>query len=743
MEIVEEIRQDREKGAKRLESEYKSGLMALARRFCPNESDAEELVNATFATVIENIDSYLEQSAFFGWMCQILTSHHSKNYRRKSNQEIVYPGVLPDVIDEKAQEEIYDHLDATLLRKAIDELPKEQRDAIALHYFMDMSVVQIAKYLAVPNGTVMSRLHYARKALAAKLGAKAENMAKKPGGKAILLALLLCGITALGAAVWNIAVSGESQPPADAGLSLVASPLSSSATAEASRHATSDRRQAETCAATPSAADCYRPSATETFSLTTQGETMDITTTAKTVAAIASASLAFSAAADLPRLDSSQFDYKYEMLKSPTAEDINGGGAVDFTGSNTWLTVGSGANIGTISIDASSNGKYLISNQPVGTAGDGWRSLAASSTDGYTIEARVKVTECTGANGAICLEAGPSDSKVYARLNFYTDKIVWNGTTLTNLDATAWHTYRIARAGGTAVHSVFVDGVLVAGNLGTGFTYNNSTLYRCLLGSPGTGWTGKAQVAYLRFHKGAYAPLDPDDKTRCKASTDFPHQYEMTVNDARFAASENAKTSGTEWTASVGATPTATLNGILSMNPNGKNTAYWATKDGIWKNVVTPETAYTVDFRAKINSCNIDGIDRTLNFMTGTTGPVGSLYVGTNSVSWCLSSSGTGTYVTLDTGDNTGTMHVFRIAYSGGGRHAFTIWRDGVKIGENLVDCTNFYAYQGGSALAIVRFGVVSTSTHGGAFDIDYIRWDTTGAWDWKDPPSAFVMAIR
>ena len=55
MDIVEEIRQDREKGAKRLESEYKAGLMALARRFCADSSDAEELVNATFATVISAI----------------------------------------------------------------------------------------------------------------------------------------------------------------------------------------------------------------------------------------------------------------------------------------------------------------------------------------------------------------------------------------------------------------------------------------------------------------------------------------------------------------------------------------------------------------------------------------------------------------------------------------------------------------------------------------------------------------
>ena len=200
MDIVEEIRQDREKGAKRLESEYKAGLMALARRFCADSSDAEELVNATFATVIENIDGYLEQSAFFAWMCQILTSLHSRNVRRKSARDIMYPGEVPDVLDENAQGAIYDHLDASLLRMAIDELPKEQRDALALHYFMDMSVVQIAKYLAVPTGTVLSRLHYARKALAAKLGVAA----KKPGVKALLIALVLAALTAIGATTFAV-----------------------------------------------------------------------------------------------------------------------------------------------------------------------------------------------------------------------------------------------------------------------------------------------------------------------------------------------------------------------------------------------------------------------------------------------------------------------------------------------------------------------------------------------------------
>lgn len=447
---------------------------------------------------------------------------------------------------------------------------------------------------------------------------------------------------------------------------------------------------------------------------------------------------AITAFADLERKDSSQFSYKYEMLKSPTAEDIDGGGKVDFTGSNTWLSVGTGADLGSIKIDASTNGKYLISSQDVGTAGDGWRSLEASSSTGFTIESRVKITECTGANGAICLEAGPSDSKVYARLNFFAGSIGWNGTTLTNLDTSTYHTYRITRAGGTAVHSVWVDGVLVAENLGTGFTYNNSTLYRCLLGSPGSGWTGKAEVAYLRFHKGAFAPPTPNDKSRRKSSSDFPVQYEMQSADTRISTTGNTA----DWVKGGSGATIENSGGYLSVAMSSKVQAYWQTTDNVWKSVVTPQTPFTVDFKVKINNALVN--DRAMIFMTGTSGPVGSLYVGAHSTSWQVDGSMSNNIV-LDTNDNTDAFHVFRITYDGATRHGFTVWRDGVKIGECLVDCTNFYNFSN-NALGIVRFGVASSgnnATHGGSFDIDYIRWDTTGAYDWKNPRRCMTVVIR
>jgi len=200
MDIVEELRRDRESGAKRLVCEYKAGLMSIARRFFTNESDAEELVNATFAKAVDNIDGYLEKSAFFAWLCQILNNEFRNSVKRKSNRNEICPGDVPEPEDENARDEIYENLDATLLRTAIEKLNPEQREVIVLRYFEDLPIEKIAKFLTLPAGTVRSRLFYARKALAARLGAGVKEAVRKPGGKALLLALALAALTAAGAA---------------------------------------------------------------------------------------------------------------------------------------------------------------------------------------------------------------------------------------------------------------------------------------------------------------------------------------------------------------------------------------------------------------------------------------------------------------------------------------------------------------------------------------------------------------
>lgn len=60
--------------------------------------------------------------------------------------------------------------DGDRLRRAIRALPPDQRAAIALFYFEDMSIAEVAVALDVPAGTVKTRLMHARRKLRAVLG---------------------------------------------------------------------------------------------------------------------------------------------------------------------------------------------------------------------------------------------------------------------------------------------------------------------------------------------------------------------------------------------------------------------------------------------------------------------------------------------------------------------------------------------------------------------------------------------
>ena len=280
--------------------------MTLARRFCADESDAAELVNRTFAAVVDGIDDYLEQSAFFGWMCQILSNIHAKDTRNKSNGLVVYPGDVPDMADEAAKDAIFHGIDRSLLREAVNGLPKDQRESIVLHYFLDIPIPMIAKILAVPGGTVKSRLHYARLALAAKLGVAA----KQPGAKALLVALALAALTAAGAAT-SLAVARLLSPPATApeqqeynstDAAAQEQPADDSTDAAAQEQPADDSGQdVPSDGLAPPATDSLLPFDLQPFLFSNpslQGENMNVTTRTSALCAVSALALAASAPAN-------------------------------------------------------------------------------------------------------------------------------------------------------------------------------------------------------------------------------------------------------------------------------------------------------------------------------------------------------------------------------------------------------------------------------------------------------------
>ena len=435
------------------------------------------------------------------------------------------------------------------------------------------------------------------------------------------------------------------------------------------------------------------------------------------------------AAKDLPRLDSSKFDFCYEFINSPAEEDLDGNGVADMTMNGSgWLTCSSQYSVG-YGIFKCNSSNYIGSNQGAGSAGGVWRNYGVTSTSGFTIETRVQVRS-SGGYGAIALTASASDSYLNAFVNFTTNAITWGSSAsivLTNLDMKAsYHTCRIARAGGTTTYSVWVDDNLVAENLDDGLPYG-SVLNRILIGSVGGSWWGEAVVSYLRFTKGGYAPLNEKDRRR--DSADFEHKYEMDASDARF--SPTATTS--DWVHYEGADGTAALSdGILSVNqPKGKM-CYYKTI-GKLDSSISAKTPFTLETAVRVSNAWADSNGLVLSILCGTPRSATCFFIGTNTVSYT-----SGRSHVLQTDDNSDKMHVFRVTYKGEWPNIYTLYRDGEKIAE-----TTDLAESNQGTYNFFRFGITSTSTHGGAFDVDYVRWTTDGAFIPPKPKKGLVISFK
>jgi RNA polymerase sigma-70 factor (ECF subfamily) len=70
------------------------------------------------------------------------------------------------------QKQVENEETITTLRKAVAALPPKQRTVVVLFYMNDVSVEEISAILEIPEGTVKSRLYYARRALRERLEQK-------------------------------------------------------------------------------------------------------------------------------------------------------------------------------------------------------------------------------------------------------------------------------------------------------------------------------------------------------------------------------------------------------------------------------------------------------------------------------------------------------------------------------------------------------------------------------------------
>ena len=166
---------------------FYNDLYYFALKTVKEEDLALDVTQEAFVEIINTIGNLQEPAAFVTWAKQI-TYHQCTRYFKKKKDVIVDEdedgNTVFDTLKEENSEFIPDEaLDKDDFKKTIlailNELSEEQRSAVMMYYFDEMSVKQIAEIQGITEGTVKSRLNYARKAIKASV----EEYEKKNGIK--------------------------------------------------------------------------------------------------------------------------------------------------------------------------------------------------------------------------------------------------------------------------------------------------------------------------------------------------------------------------------------------------------------------------------------------------------------------------------------------------------------------------------------------------------------------------------
>lgn len=163
-------------------------LGRAARRYTANAHDAEDLVQETYIRAWAGFDSFQPGSNLRAWMFRIMVNTWISAHRRSERRP---RETLTDSITDaqlmaesgrrhtapSAEAQALQWLPNDDLARAFQSLPESLQSAVYYAYVCQLAYQEIADLQRIPVGTVMSRLHRARRQLRAALQSDADTCA--------------------------------------------------------------------------------------------------------------------------------------------------------------------------------------------------------------------------------------------------------------------------------------------------------------------------------------------------------------------------------------------------------------------------------------------------------------------------------------------------------------------------------------------------------------------------------------
>jgi RNA polymerase sigma-70 factor (ECF subfamily) len=162
-----------------LVEKYRQRVWRLAYQVLHDREEAWDVAQEAFVRAFHSLPSFRGQAAFYTWLFRITVNVATDRHRQRGAQARAFgpervteeewarsmpdPGRGPDQEATRAEQR-------ERIRRALDALPPRARTIIMLSDVEGLSYREIAEVLNCPIGTVMSRLHNARKRLKGLLG---------------------------------------------------------------------------------------------------------------------------------------------------------------------------------------------------------------------------------------------------------------------------------------------------------------------------------------------------------------------------------------------------------------------------------------------------------------------------------------------------------------------------------------------------------------------------------------------
>ena len=138
-------------------------LLYYATSLTGNQDSGLDVLQDVWIRAFRSIRKLKDPGSLRSWLYTITHGIAVDRIRRNSSRELAEKVQLEDF--EEAEEPSFADEDAAAIHQALSQIGLRHREVLVLHFLEDLSIAEIAKVVGCSEGTVKSRIHYAKRAV--------------------------------------------------------------------------------------------------------------------------------------------------------------------------------------------------------------------------------------------------------------------------------------------------------------------------------------------------------------------------------------------------------------------------------------------------------------------------------------------------------------------------------------------------------------------------------------------------